>query len=261
MEDLIKNIITEKRYFELTQTERSLIKDWAENEEEFDALKRTFQAVSTLSQGKQANLSPEVKNRLKDRFAAKHGKKNESIWNKFSVFFFPSETSFFKKPAFQLAMVALVILLIIPFLWQDEKAQYAMNESQLKIEKLEVLDKVKHTSSKEKSNSQSDNKVEEVGEDLENELKVKMEESSFDIPTSTNEHNPQVIQMENNLQTEDVFLEEMMEVQSPIGRNDEVKRLDDLKLNVGKDMSVKSSYGIATKVETSETLGLLMALY
>src|SRR5690554_7584341 len=54
--------------------------------------------------------------------------------NKFLHFFFPKNIQFFKKPAFQLAMVALIVILLIPFLWQERTAQYAMNEGQRKLE-------------------------------------------------------------------------------------------------------------------------------
>src|SRR5690554_6514072 len=134
MEDLIKNIILNKSYFELTSSEQKSIQEWASNEEEFDALKAVLMATQSMADQSKVKPSSSVKQRLDDRFAAKHAGQHVTLWSKFLHFFFPKNIQFFKKPAFQLAMVALIVILLIPFLWQERTAQYAMNEGQRKLE-------------------------------------------------------------------------------------------------------------------------------
>lgn len=256
MEDFIKNIIVEKKFFELTPKEKSMIKEWAENEEEFDELKLTLLAASSFTKEKQVELSPSVKNRLNERFAAKYAQKNESLWNKFLIFFFPSDTQFFKKPAFQLAMVALLVLLIIPFLWQEKPAQYAMQEKNIKIERFEEPEHKENPS----TNAKKEVKVEtDIAKKEGEELK---DQNIVEITQSINEEVQPVLKVEQDIEVSEMYLEEVVEPQAANRMSPDIQQLDEIQMTPNKDLAKKKeANNLPKKVDASETLGLLTALY
>lgn len=257
MEDFIKNIIVEKRYFELTPKEKSIILDWASNEEEFDALKMTFLSVSELNIENEKQLSPKIKQSLNERFAAKHAIQNEGYWNRFLIFLFPKETHFFKKPAFQLVMVALTVALIIPFLWQNKPAQYAMNENNIKIDKLEDIDHKKIPSAREKKEVILKNEI-EIPKDQKKESK---EEGVVEIYQSTNEDIQPDFDLEQNIQPNEIYLEEIAETQSAKIVNADIQQLDEMPMISSKDVAKADNKKSSKQVDASETLGLLTALF
>lgn len=258
MKDFIKDIIIEKKFFELTRREKIVIKKYAKNEEEYDALKLTFLAVNSLKKENEAELSPSVKNRLSERFAAKHSQQNESFGNKILLFFFPRNTQFFKKPAFQLVMVAIVVALIVPFLWQNDAPQYAMKDDsiKLKVDSLEALNKKQNSSLKEEV------KEEVEVQESENQLKESVIDDSPEIIAPTLDILQPKINMDyKNIQADEIYLEEVVETQSAKRMNADAQQMDDMSMTAGRDMAEKSYNDIPKKVEVSETLGLLTALY
>src|SRR5690554_2722937 len=97
MEDLIKNIILNKSYFELSSSEQKSIQEWASNEEEFDALKAVLMATQSMADQSKVKPSSSVKQRLDDRFAAKHAGQNVTLWSKFLPFFLSKKHTVFQK--------------------------------------------------------------------------------------------------------------------------------------------------------------------
>ncbi|RYM33413.1 hypothetical protein ERX46_10760 [Brumimicrobium glaciale] len=275
MEDFIKNIIVEKRFFKLTPKEKSILKEWAENEEEFDALKLTFLSVSSFNQEKQAELSPSVKKRLNDRFAAKHVHQKEMWMNKLWLFFFPRDTQFFKKPAFQLVMVALTVALVIPFLWQNQAPQYAMNTAVEKLDPITIgLDTVEslesEAQSKELSQENSDQKAVELSDEFREPQISSIVEERFVETTIGPLPNPAAKEMNQNFNLEESKIDwdngknDDDIVASPSAKRTQSDfRLDNVEVMspAGKNMDTKFSKAAPKFVDVDETMGLLMALY
>lgn len=261
MEDFIKNIIVEKKYFELTSSEKQSIQEWALNEEEFDALKAVLLATQAMTVQNESQLSPSVKQRLDDRFAAKYAHKNETAWNKFLIFFFPRDTQFFKKPAFQLVMVALVVALIIPFLWQDNPAQYAMNENRKRLEIEEskspsLKGKEFQSEESEKQNQDKEKQIETSELNKESES-LKEAEYLFEKIESVSS-----IVVENVIDLKKA--RSMDALSSPTyDQIDEITEELSLTITSSEKSSarIKDVAGPKSKIETSETLDLLTALY
>lgn len=260
MEDFIKNIIVEKRFFELTEKEKGLIREWATNEEEFDALKLTFSAAIALNTENKDALSASVKNKLNERFAAKHAMQRETLWNKFLIFFFPRNTQFFKKPAFQLAMVALVVLLIIPFLWREKPAQYAMHKSNLEIQRdtLESVNKASNNPSSSSNEKVNENSKEEINT---NEKTLEIVKHSEGDAKLIEPVPPRITSFDDDNFADEIYLEEIVETQSAKRTNSDFQQMDDMPMISSKDMSVKDKNNSPKQIEASETLGLLTALY
>jgi hypothetical protein len=260
MEDFIKKIIREKKFFELSQSEKQSIHEWASNEEDFDALKSVLMVTQTMAAQNESQLSPHVKRRLDDRFTAKYGHQNDTAWNKFLIFFFPKDKQFFKKPAFQLAMVALVVVLVIPFLWQNKPAQYAMNDERNKLEvekhKIESLkENQAQDQFKQDVNTEKSKKVPELGKQdtpqLEEEYLLDNIESvsSDDAVNKGINLNELRSKIEKDAPTFD-DIEEVSEAPSP-----SIVSAQKRSANSSTIAQVKG------KVETLETLDLLTALY
>ncbi|PWH86361.1 hypothetical protein [Brumimicrobium oceani] len=257
MEDFVKNIIVEKSYFELTPKEKEIVQDWASNEEEFDALKMTFLAVSDFNIENEKQLTPNVKQRLNERFSAKHAVKTDGFLNRFLIFFFPRDTHVFKKPAFQLAMIALIVALVIPFLWQENPAQYAMNEENEKLEVERVQPK------KVSETNETHNKVElkELIENSSAEIKeVSVDQPKRVVPQAVKEQEQESTTLKSD-DTEEIYLEEIVQVPSTSKMDAELQQLDDLPMISRKDANVEYKTPSSKQVEASETLALLTALY
>src|SRR5690554_251837 len=250
MEDLIKNIILNKSYFELTSSEQKSIQEWASNEEEFDALKAVLMATQSMADQSKVKPSSSVKQRLDDRFAAKHAGQNVTLWSKFLHFFFPKNIQFFKKPAFQLAMVALIVILLIPFLWQERTAQYAMNEGQRKLE----VEKVQKERIEERdSNKEAGQSPDEAGHKIVNEIKDIVSEQIEDPLVEDSDLEEEKLLMDEVEVSSPVYeeMEELVERSAPQSAMSREKTSD---FSLSKSTS-------KSKVETSETISLLTALY
>jgi len=255
MEDFIKHIIIEKKYFELTQKERSLINEWVANEDEFDSMKQTFISIDALNIDNENNLSSSVKEKLNERFAAKHAPQNEDYWNKFILFFFPKDTQFFRKPAFHLAVVALVVLLTIPFLWQDESAQYAMQKSEIKIDTFEFDDKLndEQSSNTDKVKKELNSteltfkpKEEQIVNDKEEVIGVQEEELTIPIFKGDNF-------LTGDMVIEETHISKRLDV--------EIQNSDEILLRADKDQVNEGEKVSAEIIDASETLALLTPLY
>lgn len=256
MEDFIKNTILKKKYLELTSSEKESIGLWATDEEEYDALRSVLLKTYSMALKNEAHLSPSVKQKLDERFAAKHAQQSETLWNRFLVFFFPRDVQFFKKPGFQLAIVALVIALIIPFLWQDKPAQYALNEdrkgNKVEVKQIEPVKEKEVVNQDSKTQENSDEKIVEMHID---DLELKIEPHSVDDDMHDKIEAPVLADypVMEEVQYDEVArpeLAETEEIASP--KNVNAKR---------SASSLKEMAQPEKRVESSETLGLLMALY
>jgi len=266
MEDFIKNIIVEKRFFELTDKEKNLIKDWASNEDEFEALKMTFLSISDFNKENETKLSPSVKERLNDRFAAKHAHQSEGYWNRFLIFFFPRDTQLFKKPAFQLVMVALIVAFMLPLLWQDKPMQYAMHEESNSLD-IDTIDSIEENNKQEESIQKSLNREgkEEVHIDSDNVVVEIIEENDMIIPEKdiSTKHSPQtesffeITKDWDNSKNE----EPLVAVPSTKRASADIQQMDDMPMISSKGFTAEYKNTIPKTVETSETLGLLTALF
>ncbi|RFC53794.1 hypothetical protein [Brumimicrobium aurantiacum] len=252
MEDLIKNIIINKRYFELNSEEKMLVKKYAKNEEEFEALKITFGSVYNFNEELNAKLSPGVKEKLNERFKTKHSAEKNIQWNQLLYFFFPQDRQFYQKPAFQIAAIALMVFLTIPFLWKEKTPQYAINTTGNSIE----INKVEFENTTPESDRVStENNVQHLKE---------VPKSTQDVVSPP----PPVAVIEENtldLGEEDVVIEEeyVLEDYMLSPQNETTISTERRVSNLSGDTRVEHAeiQKSNKKVETSETLDLLIALY
>ncbi|MBK7130801.1 MAG: hypothetical protein IPM74_04315 [Crocinitomicaceae bacterium] len=115
-----EDIIRKKKFFELTATERELVKDYATNEEDYEAM-RWF-LLSTSSAFDQEKITPSenlkkgVMAHLSQKQAAPKG-----IWlNGVSAFLFPADKKIYQYPALQIAAVAILFIGAVTLFNQSE---------------------------------------------------------------------------------------------------------------------------------------------
>jgi hypothetical protein len=108
-----EEIIISKRFFELSPSEKELIKDYASNEEDYEAMRWfLISAGNSFAQEKiepSAGLRKGVIAHLQQKQTAP-----KTIWlNGVGAFLFPAEKRFYQAPAFQMAAVAAVIVSVV----------------------------------------------------------------------------------------------------------------------------------------------------
>ena len=113
MERDILDIVTKKKYFELTDTEKLELQEVCSTEEEFDQLKYVMSNVSTITWNEDSP-KPETKAQLDDIFAETHPKAAPVWYTSVLTFLAPADKPFYRQPILQLAAVGLLVLLALP---------------------------------------------------------------------------------------------------------------------------------------------------
>ena len=127
-----EEIIISKRFFELTPSEKEVVKEYASNEEDYDAM-RWFLISAGDSFAKEkitpsADLRKGVMAHLQQKQAAP-----KTVWlNGVSAFLFPAEKPFYRAPAFQMAAVAaLLVSAVMLYNNTPMQADLAVNDKRL----------------------------------------------------------------------------------------------------------------------------------
>lgn len=134
MEKELVDTVLEKNFIELNEKERSDLKEWCASEEEFDQLKMVFKGVEQLKVSQKITPSFETKRSLDDLFVQQHSKVPGTIWyNTILIAIYPTDKPLVRRPVFQLAAVALIVILAYPFIGANDimnkKSEIAKVES------------------------------------------------------------------------------------------------------------------------------------
>lgn len=259
MEDSIKKIFLEKQFFELSEKERKLIHQWATNEEEFDAMRQVVIGSQMMSSERDIELSDSIKTRLDNKFDEKFSQAKipfiERLWTKLWIPGVP----LFKKPMIQLAMILVVAVFSIPFMMQNRPPQYAMHETDLKLEK-DTVDKPT------KRIERNAPRVESIVVDDKREQHIAQDEPSLNKDLTLSQKSEQ-----NDVEMETGFEETQME---KVGYLKADQRLEERSVLYGegnvnrKKVSTPENKGLDKTdlqkeklITASETLGLLTSLY
>jgi len=132
-EDLIDIVMT-KEFVELTESERLELTEWFTTQEEFEHMKQVFHEVERIKTTDRFVPRQATKDSLDSLFASKHSKNAPTIWyNTVLVALYPKDKPAFQRPLLQVAAIAVLILLIYPFMntmkVKDEPTQMAKVES------------------------------------------------------------------------------------------------------------------------------------
>lgn len=125
-----EKIILTKNFYELSPSEKEAIKDYAQNETDFNEIKSFLLATKqTFEQQKlqvSNNLSQSILNHLNQPVSQK-----KTWYNALMLFLFPEQKRFYQYPAFQIAFASLLILFIINIIPDiSNDGQLAVNDEE-----------------------------------------------------------------------------------------------------------------------------------
>lgn len=135
MEKELVNIIMDKKFIELSSSEKEELKEWCTTEEEFDQLNQVFIGIEQLKAEQIITPKAETKQSLDSLFAQKHIKAASPIWyNSLLVLVYPKDKPFIRRPIVQFAALALIFLMVFPFISTEtiieSKQQHAKVEKE-----------------------------------------------------------------------------------------------------------------------------------
>ena len=181
MEKELVDIIEDKKFIELTSSERESLKEWCSTEEEFDQLKMVFLGVEQMKTAHIMTPRAETKNSLDAIFAQKHSKIPPVFWYNtvFSVLY-PTDKPIQRRPLMQIAAIGLLFLLVYPFVSNNKlietTPQLAKVEEPTAKEELKCL-----TSEKDKTS------VENLDENITDIPDTRLHESTIEMTPGDDE--------------------------------------------------------------------------
>lgn len=137
MDDFLIELITQKAFNELTASEKSMLKEWCENEDEFNQFKLVFTEIKVLKVANETRLNPEVKNRLDDLFVAEYRKQRRYLLN-ISSLLYKKEEKWYRQPLAHIAAISVIVFTVFNTLKLNpiDSIQLAQNnKSHTKTEK------------------------------------------------------------------------------------------------------------------------------
>ncbi|MDX1653135.1 MAG: hypothetical protein R3277_11615 [Brumimicrobium sp.] len=128
MDERIEYIIRNFSFSQLTENQKELISEWAENSDEFEALKMSLTASDSLKKSLEQELNPVIKQRLDVRFAEKYNHQRLAWYNRLFLFLWPENTPIYKKPLVQFASIALLTVITVQLIPEQTKQKLAFRE-------------------------------------------------------------------------------------------------------------------------------------
>jgi hypothetical protein len=132
-----ENIILSKEYFELSTDELATVSELVENAEEFDEMKWFLANTQGVIAQEKIEATPELKKKVMAHLNQSEDKRK--FWlNGIIPFFLPEDKKFYQKPAFQMGLVALVVVGFLLFIPTDiDSGAVAMNEKSGELKEFE----------------------------------------------------------------------------------------------------------------------------
>lgn len=179
MEKELVDIIEDKKFIELTSSERESLKEWCSTEEEFDQLKMVFLGVEQMKTAQAMKPRAETKDSLDAIFAQKHSKISPVFWyNTVFTVLYPTDKPIQRRPLMQIAAIGLLFLLVYPFVSNNKL-----------IETTPQLAKVEEPAVKEELKEISSEKDKTIVKNLEENITVqpvtRLQESTIEMSPGT----------------------------------------------------------------------------
>lgn len=115
MEDCLIEIIKCKEYHALTDFEKLSLKEWCDNEDEFNHLKFVFVELDEMKLEGESLLSENVKHKLDDLFNTEH-KKQRSFFLNATAFLFRKDVNWYSQPVAHIAALFVVFFSVYSLL-------------------------------------------------------------------------------------------------------------------------------------------------
>ena len=138
---LAEDIIISKRYFELTSSEKEVVKELVSNEEEYEAMRWFLTSTGDAFTKEKIEPSRDLKKGVMAHLQQKQTT-SKTIWlNGVSAFLFPAEKKFYQYPGLQIAAVAVLLVSAVAIYNSSSKIQdtLAVNETEQLVTSEEKL--------------------------------------------------------------------------------------------------------------------------
>ncbi|HIP35633.1 MAG TPA: hypothetical protein EYG85_02135 [Crocinitomix sp.] len=107
-----EKIISTKKFYELTPTEKEIIKNYAQNETEFNEIKFFLQATKNSFNQQKINTSKSLNHAIIEYLHQPITQKKTWL-NSIIIFLFPKEKRIYQTPAFQISLAVITLIFII----------------------------------------------------------------------------------------------------------------------------------------------------
>jgi len=155
-------IILNKEYFELSAEELLTVNEYVQNEAEFEEMKWFLASTQQAMVTDKVEATPELRKSVMDHLNQSEDKRK--FWlNGVVVFLFPEDKRIHRKPAFQLAMVAL---LVIGFFFMVDKPFEESNMALNTVEEEELAEEEMETTETDSITPAFTDLEEDVDEDM-----------------------------------------------------------------------------------------------
>lgn len=175
MEKELVDIIEDKKFIELSSSERESLKEWCSTEEEFDQLKLVFLGVEEMKTAHIMTPRAETKNSLDAIFAQKHSKIPPVFWyNTVFTVLYPTDKPIQRRPLMQIAAIGLLFLFVYPFVSNNKLIETTPQLA--KVEEPTIKEELKSLSSEKDKTS-----VENLNESITDIPDTRVQESTIEM--------------------------------------------------------------------------------
>ena len=115
MEDFLIDIIKTKEYKALNANEKLSLKDWCENEDDYNQLKLVFTELDATKLESESLLSDEIKHKLDDLFLAEH-KQQKVFFLNTTALLFRKDIKWYSQPITHIAALFVVFFSVYTLL-------------------------------------------------------------------------------------------------------------------------------------------------
>lgn len=197
MEKELVKLVLEKEYDELTASERVSLREWCSGQEEYDHLKTVMRGVEQIRMARQFTPRPEVKSSLDALFDQRHAKQTPMLWyNSIILALYPKDKPLAQRPLLQLAAIALLLIMVYPFMFNSDMVKKKEQIAQVEDQKAPVKDLSEQVPSLNKSETEgtvdqetitvvSEDMVAEMAAPLEDHMEVASSDAmEMDVPSA-----------------------------------------------------------------------------
>jgi hypothetical protein len=128
MEDFLIDIVKSKEFSALNANEKFSLKDWCENEDDYNQLKLVFAELDATKLETESLLSDEIKHKLDDLFLAEH-KKQKGFFLNTTALLFRKDVKWYSQPIVQIAALFVVFFSVYSLLKLNPMEQHQVAEN------------------------------------------------------------------------------------------------------------------------------------
>jgi hypothetical protein len=182
MEDFLIEIIRNKEFIALNDSEKLSLKDWCENEDEFNQLKQVFSEVDAFKFENESLLNHNVKYNLDNLYHTQH-KKHRGFFLNATALVFRKDVKWYSQPAAHIAALFVVFFSVYSLLkLNPDESQLVADNVVPEIKQSKKNSAEKQTKNDSKANAEKTRKPLDLSTVPEKNNSVIKEQSVVEVP-------------------------------------------------------------------------------